>query len=135
MVSEGLIAFASGGDEASRNQNEVNMLHEKLECYKRSVNLAEALSKDGAKWPRGYGYLTDQIRRAMASVILNLAEGNSRLSQTERRRFFEISRASLAEVSACVDLMRAFGLTNIATAETFKATLCDISKMIWGLIK
>ncbi|MBI2092577.1 MAG: four helix bundle protein, partial [Deltaproteobacteria bacterium] len=93
----------------------------------------EELCKEGAKWPRGLGYLADQLKRAMASVVLNLAEGNARRSQTERRRFFEVSRASLAEVSACIDLMQAFGLTN--NSQSFKSTLCEISKMLWGLMK
>ena len=52
------------------------MLHEKLECYYRSVSLAEELSKEGSAWPRGLGYLQDQLRRAMTSVVLNIAEGN-----------------------------------------------------------
>ncbi|MBI2342367.1 MAG: four helix bundle protein [Deltaproteobacteria bacterium] len=69
----------------------------------------------------------------MASVVLNLAEGNARRSPTERRRFFEVSRASLAEVAACIDLMQAFGLTN--NSQSFKSTICDISKMLWGLMK
>jgi len=109
------------------------MLHEKLVCYKKSVNLAEELCKEGAKWPRGLGYLSDQLKRAMASVVLNLAEGNARMSKQERRRFFEVSRASLAEVSACIDLMQAFGLTH--NSQSFKSSLCEISKMLWGLMK
>lgn len=71
----------------------------------------------------------------MASTVLNLAEGNARRSQTERKRFFEISRASLAEVSACVDLMQAFRLIDSNRAQTFKFTICEISKMLWGLIR
>ncbi|OGQ48280.1 MAG: hypothetical protein A3I09_03730, partial [Deltaproteobacteria bacterium RIFCSPLOWO2_02_FULL_47_10] len=94
---------------------------------------AEELCKEGAKWPRGLGYLSDQLKRAMASVVLNLAEGNARMSKQERRRFFEVSRASLAEVSACIDLMQAFGLTH--NSQSFKSSLCEISKMLWGLMK
>ena len=89
------------------------MLHEKLECYRRSVELAEGLSKESARWPRGLGYLADQLRRAMASVILNIAEGNARRGAVERRRFFEIARASAAEVGACIDLMFAFQLIDV----------------------
>ena len=110
------------------------MLHEKLGCYTKSVKLAEDLCKEVAKWPKGYAYLSDQLKRAMSSVVLNIAEGNARRSQTERRRFFEISRASLAEVSACIDLARAFDLLNSITAQSTKVLLCEISKMLWGLI-
>lgn len=111
------------------------MLHEKLGCYRLSVELAEDLSKEGAKWPRGYGYLLDQHRRAMASVILNLAEGNARRGATERRRFFEISRASVAEVAACVDLMHAFRLISAFRKEAYKAQLSAISRMVWGMMR
>lgn len=111
------------------------MLHEKLGCYRKSVNLSEELCKEVAKWPKGYGYLSDQLKRAMASVVLNLAEGNARRSESERRRFFEVSRASLAEVSACVDLMRAFNLLNSYKTQNIKLCLCEISKMLWGLMR
>ncbi|MBI2342391.1 MAG: four helix bundle protein [Deltaproteobacteria bacterium] len=111
------------------------MLHEKLVCYRESVELADELCKEVAKWPRGFGYLSDQLRRAMASIVLNISEGNARRSNTERRRFFEISRASTAEVSSCIDLMRVFGLISQDKANIYKTKLSNISRMIWGLIK
>jgi len=111
------------------------MLHEKLECYKRSLRLAEEISKDVARWPRGYNYLSDQIKRAIVSVVLNLSEGNARRSNTERKRFFEISRASLAEVASCIDLARVFRITSEEKAVSLKSEATEISKMIWGLIK
>ena len=111
------------------------MLHEKLECYRRAVRLAEGFSKEGATWPRGFGYVLDQLRRAMASVVLNLAEGNARRKQPERRRFFEISRASLAEVAACVDLLLAFGLLRPLGHQSLKSQLSELSRMIWGLMR
>ena len=52
--------------------------------------------------------LVQQINRAATSVVLNIAEGSARRSALERKRFYEISRASLIEVDAalqiCVDL-------------------------------
>ena len=111
------------------------MLHEKLRCYKRSIELSEEISKEVARWPRGYSYLIDQMKRAMASVVLNMAKGNTRRSNTERRRFFEISRASCAEVSACIDLIKAFNLSPQSKTEAFKTTLTEISKMLWGLMR
>ena len=109
------------------------MLHEKLECYRRSVRLAEEFSKEGAKWPRGYGYLLDQLRRAMASLVLNLAEGNARRSRKERRRFFDIARGSGAEVAACLDLIAAFELMPQGMVIDFKSRLTEVCKMIWAL--
>lgn len=111
------------------------MLHEKLECYGRSVRMAEGLSKEVAKWPRGYGYLTDQLKRAMASIVLNIAEGNAKASAAERHRFFRIARASAAEVSACLDLWKAFGLPGKGSVMQRKSQLEAISKMLWALMR
>src|SRR5256885_12432258 len=44
--------------------------------------------------------MVQQIRRAALSVKLNLAEGCSRRSQAERKRYFEISRGSVVEIDA-----------------------------------
>ncbi len=136
MVLNGLIAFHLGGRQLSlQNQERLNMLHEKLGCYTKSVSLAEELCKEVAKWPKGSGYLIDQLRRAVASVVLNIAEGNARRSPVERHRFFEVSRASLSEVSACIDLIKAFGFSGCSKAESYKSQANEISKMLWGLIK
>ncbi len=48
--------------------------------------------------------LTQQIRRAALSVHLNIAEGFSRKSEVERKRFFEVSRGSLVELDAALDI-------------------------------
>jgi four helix bundle protein len=48
--------------------------------------------------------LVQQIRRAATSVYLNLAEGFSRKSENERKRFFEISRGSVIEIDAALDV-------------------------------
>lgn len=111
------------------------MLHEKLRCYQKAVELAEELSKEVASWPRGFGYLADQLKRAMASVVLNIAEGNARKAHKERRRFFEIARASASEVSSCLDLSQAFGLIPAMRAIELKSQIEIISKMIWGLMR
>lgn len=110
------------------------MLHEKLDCYQRSIKLAEALSKESATWPKGMGYLVDQLKRAMASIVLNMAEGNYRRGAVERRRFFEIARASAAEVAACVDLAMAFDLISSANGTHMKAETDAISRMLYSLM-
>ena len=56
--------------------------------------------------------LTQQIRRAALSVHLNVAEGCSRKSATERKRFYEVARGSAIEVDAAVDIAVALGYTS-----------------------
>ncbi|MFA4874679.1 MAG: four helix bundle protein [bacterium] len=100
------------------------MNHEKLECYRQLVAMAEEVARRVTKWPRGYGFLSDQLSRAMTSAVLNLSEGNGKQKQgRERRRFFRISLGSIAEVAAALDLAHAFGLIQKGEQESFKSRL------------
>ncbi len=48
--------------------------------------------------------MVQQIRRAALSVHLNIAEGSSRKSDTERKRYFEIARGSVIEIDTAVGI-------------------------------
>jgi len=47
--------------------------------------------------------MVPQMRRAALSVKLNLAEGSSRKSEIERKRYYEISRGSIVEIDALLE--------------------------------
>lgn len=78
--------------------------------------------------------IISQIRRASLSVHLNIAEGCSRKSLAERKRFFEIARGSAIEVDAAFDVAVALNYItpeNLAElGEYLKRTFQMISKMI-----
>ncbi len=100
------------------------MNHEKLECYRQLVSVAEEVARSVSRWPRGNGYLADQLRRAMASAVLNLSEGNGKSRYgAEQRRFFRISLGSISEVSAALDLAYAFGLIQKVQNQSLKSQL------------
>ncbi len=110
------------------------MNHERLRVYQELIRAAEGIAKRVATWPRGYGYLADQLRRAMASSVLTLAEGNAKRSSAgERRRFFEMSLGSMAEVAACLDLAFAFGIMKRTERDSYKSQLRLASVMIGAL--
>jgi len=54
--------------------------------------------------------MVQQIRRAALSVYLNITEGCSRRSVAERKRFYEISRGSIIEIDAVLELCVEFKL-------------------------
>ena len=110
------------------------MGHEKQVCYRLLVAVAGRTRELVEIWPRGYAYLVDQVTRAIASAVLNLAEGNGkRSSSRERRRFFQMSLGSIAEVSACIDLMGVFKLVSRSECAQLKdrlnASYCMIRKL------
>ena len=66
------------------------MNFEKLEVWKRSARLSAQIYKITADL-RDYGF-RDQLTRAGLSVPSNIAEGMTRGSKKERRRFLDIAR-------------------------------------------
>lgn len=48
--------------------------------------------------------LTSQVRRAVNSIVLNIAEGSNRKTDIDFRRFLYNSLTSLEEVVACLDI-------------------------------
>ena len=71
------------------------MNFEKLEVWKRSARLSADIYIH-TKQIKDYGF-RDQLTRSGLSVPSNIAEGMSRESKKEKRRFLEIARSSLSE--------------------------------------
>ncbi len=79
--------------------------HTNLDISKVSKTLILLSYQITEKFPKEEKYaLTQQIRRAALSVHLNIAEGCSRRSMPERKRFFEISRGSVIEIDTAIDI-------------------------------
>ena len=60
------------------------------------------------------GEVRSQIQRAALSVCLNLQEGNAKISQKDRRRFFNIAYASQCEVQLVLKLENIIYLEKLA---------------------
>lgn len=80
--------------------------HKNLEVYKTSRELLKECYKVTFLLPAEERFnLTQQIRRAALSVKLNIAEGASRRSENERKRYMEIARGSVIEIDVAVEAM------------------------------
>jgi four helix bundle protein len=116
----------------------LSLSHRKLDVYHESQNLVRECYRITASFPSDEKFgMCQQIRRAALSALLNLAEGSSRRSQTERRRFYEISRGSIVEIDACFDVavelnyVRSDELNRVGLSIT--RTFQMISKLMSGL--
>ncbi len=79
--------------------------HKNLIAWKKSLSLIKEIYKLTKKLPKEEIYvISSQIRRASISVASNIAEGASRKSLIERKRFYQISRSSLVEVDTQLEI-------------------------------
>ena len=71
----------------------------KLDVWQKAIDFAELVYKHTRQFPDDKRFaLTNQIRRAAVSISSNIAEGTSRMSQTDFARFIEIATGSVFEV-------------------------------------
>ncbi len=77
---------------------------EKLDVYKRAVDIVDWLYDITKKYPRDEMFLmVNQLRRAAISITLNIAEGSGR-TKKEFSHFLNISRTSAYECTALLQI-------------------------------
>ena len=109
------------------------MNHRKLKCYRLLLEAARNVPSILNRLPRGNAYIEDQIKRALSSAILNLAEGNGRRSIKERNRFFDISLASISKTAAGIDILAVYGYISIKAEMNLRNLLTRAYSMIFKL--
>ncbi len=76
-------------------------MYQELEIWKESVKLIKDVYKVSEQLPKSEEYvLKQQLRRAVVSVALNIAEGKSRKTAKDFGNILVIANASLSEVDA-----------------------------------
>ena len=90
----------------------------KLRIWQKGFEIAIKAYKLTSSFPKSELYgLTSQINRAAVSVISNIAEGSSRASDKDYRRFIEISIGSTFELETQILMSQAisFGERGLIT--------------------
>ena len=80
-------------------------------------------------------HVNDQLKRASFSILLNLAEGSSRFSSADRRRFMVMARGSAFECVAVLDFLREVECIDVRVYNDLLGRYEEISKMLYSLIK
>jgi len=109
---------------------------EKLEVWQKSIVLADAVYSQTQKFPTEERFgLTNQMRRAAVSVSSNIAEGASRMSQTDFRRFIEIAAGSVFELISHAFIAKKQRFLTDAEFSLLYAGAEELSRMLSGLRK
>lgn len=95
-----------------------------LECYRLTKSLPTE---------EKFGMIT-QIRRAALSVHLNIAEGSSRKSEAERKRYYEIARGSVIEIDAALDIAVNLAYLDGIKTKSLGESMISCFKILTGLI-
>ena len=114
----------------------LKLAHTKKEIFTISKSLTIACYAVTKQFPTEEKFaMTSQIRRAALSVHLNIAEGCSRKSETERKRYFEITRGSVIEVDTALDIAQALNYVSSAQLQLVGNLIIEAFKQLRGLIK
>ena len=106
--------------------------HEKLDVYRAAIEyvgwayrLCERL--------KVHRNAKDQLLRASQAIPLNIAEGNGKATDGDRRRYFEIARGSALECAAVQDVLEICGALTASENTDAKKILDRIVAMLTKL--
>jgi len=104
--------------------------HEKLDVYQLSIRYVGWVYEYAEKLGGPQRHARDQWLRASQSIPLNIAEGNGKTSNADRRRFFEIARGSAFECAAIQDVLVVSGAMDREISAPRKVELDRIAIML-----
>jgi len=107
-------------------------LFEGLEVYKKAIKfVVDIYMLNGSLRDRT---IKDQLCRAALSIPLNIAEGQGRLHNKEKRQFYYTARGSLLECIPLIQISHKLGYLDIEKYTNYYELANEISKMLSGLI-
>jgi four helix bundle protein len=109
--------------------------HQKLEVYQSSRIFVFECYKLTRSLPSDEKFgMVSQTRSAALSVHLNIAEGASRKSETERKRYFEVARGSVIEIDAALNIANDLHYCESKDLNNLGESMVKTFKMLSGLI-
>jgi four helix bundle protein len=110
----------------------VSFGHERLDVYRAALqdvgwayHVCQRLT--------GHRNAKEQLLRASQAIVLNIAEGNGKATDGDRRRYFEIARGSALECGAIQDVLEICGGLSSEENAKAKAVLDRIVAMLTRL--
>lgn len=108
-------------------------IFENIIAYKKALILVNEVYKVTQLLPKQETFaLTDQLRRASFSIVLNIAEGSSR-TRKEFRRFLDFARGSCFECIAIITIAENQSYLSHTSFSSLYNKIEELTKIIQGL--
>lgn len=99
-------------------------------CFELTIELYKLTST----FPSSEMYgLVSQMRRAVISILSNIAEGHTRGTTKEFLQFVVIAHSSAAELESQLLVARKLGFGNADQHDRVQKQLGEVSKMLYGI--
>ena len=106
--------------------------NEKLDVYRLSIDYVAWVYGQADSLLGNHRSARDQWLRASQSISLNIAEGNGKTIEADRRRYFEIARDSALECAAIQDVLV---VGNALDKEESSSHKTDLNRIVAMLIR
>jgi four helix bundle protein len=107
-----------------------------LVAWQRARLLTAMVYRSTERFPSRERYgLAAQMRRSVVSVLSNIAEGASRRSDPEFRRFIQIARGSLAELQSQITVACDLELLDETQGKLLVEAAGNAARVIHGLLR
>lgn len=107
---------------------------EKLDVWQKAVEYADNVYEMTRSFPAEQRFgLTSQLRRSAVSVSANIAEGSSRSSPVDFKRFIEIAYGSLLETVSELKVAQRQRFVNAQHYEKLYGDAEHLARMLSGL--
>ena len=113
----------------------LSLNHKLLDVWKLSLEIIKKIYRITENFPDREKFgIINQLRRASVSIASNIAEGSSRKSPTERKRFYEIARSSVVEIDTQLEISLMLNFVRKQEISDFESNLIRLFKMLTSLI-
>ena len=104
-----------------------------LAVWHRSLSVTEDVYNATHDFPRSERFgIVSQMRRSAVSIASNIAEGSSRSTNKDFRRFLDIARGSASELETQVILAHRLGMMSENAAADLTAQIDEVRAMLIG---
>jgi len=106
------------------------MNYRNLRVYQLSIEILPLVNEVCACIPRGYGTLSDELKRAALGISRNIAEGSGKRTKKNRERYMGDARGSAMECGSVLDACIALTFVTKKDVEVLDRKLVEIVKIL-----